>query len=59
VIRGGLLVLIARNRAVQAWLHKEVAAAYDGLKASPSRAVRASGFRERLAQVHRKAADKA
>jgi antitoxin ParD1/3/4 len=59
VIRGGLLALIARNRAVEAWLHKEVAAVYDAHKASPSRAVPASRVRERLAQVHRKAAGKA
>lgn len=59
MIRGGLRALIARGRVVEAWLHKEVAAAYDALKASPSRAVPAFRVRERLAQVHRTAADKA
>jgi antitoxin ParD1/3/4 len=59
VIRDGLRTLIARDQAVEAWLRKDVAAAYDALKASPSRAVPASRVRERLAQVHRKAADRA
>ncbi len=39
VIRDGLRVLLARDRAVEDWLRKDVAAAYDALKADPSRAV--------------------
>jgi antitoxin ParD1/3/4 len=39
VIRDGLRVLLARDRAVQDWLWEEVAPAYDALKANPSRAV--------------------
>lgn len=39
VIRDGLRVLMARDRAVENWLTQEVAPAYDALKADPSRAV--------------------
>ena len=59
VIRDGLRALMARDQAVEDWLRTEVASAYDALKASPSRAVPASKVRERLAQVHRRAAEKA
>ena len=34
VVRDGLRVLLARDRAVQEWQRKEVAAAYDKLKAA-------------------------
>lgn len=59
VIRDGLRILVARDRAVEAWLKKEVAGAYDALKASPSRAVPASKVRARLAATHKRAAEKA
>ncbi len=59
VIRDGLRALMARDGAVQMWLRTEVAAAYDALKASPSRAVPASKVRARLAAAHRKIAEKA
>lgn len=52
VIRDGLRALIARDKAVEARLRQDVAAAYDALKALPSRAGPASRVRERLAQVH-------
>lgn len=39
VIRDGLRVLMARDRAVENWLTQRVAPAYDALKADPSRAV--------------------
>lgn len=39
MIRDGLRVLLARDRAVEDWLRKDVAAAYDALKVNPSRAV--------------------
>jgi len=39
VIRDGLRVLMARDRAVEDWLRKDVAAAYDALKADQSRVV--------------------
>ncbi|MDZ4778640.1 MAG: type II toxin-antitoxin system ParD family antitoxin [Planctomycetia bacterium] len=59
VLRDGLRVLLARDRAVHAWLQTEVAAAYDALKKDPSRAVSACKVRARLAEAHRKAAVKA
>lgn len=59
VIRDGLRVLLARDRAVADWLRKDVSAAYDKLKAEPSRAVAASAVKARLAAAHRKASAKA
>lgn len=59
VIRDGLRTLMARDQAVEAWLRKEVAAAYDALKAVRSRAVPASKVRARLAAAHRRASEKA
>jgi antitoxin ParD1/3/4 len=59
VIRDGLRVLLARDRAVEDWLRKDVAAAYDKLKAEPSRAVAASTVKVRLAAAHKKASAKA
>ena len=59
VIRDGLRTLVARDRAVEAWLRTEVAAAHDALKVSRSRAVPASKVRARLAEVHQKRAAKA
>ena len=38
VIRDGIRTLIARDRAVEAWLHDQVGPAYDKLKAEPTRA---------------------
>lgn len=37
VIRDGLRALQARDKALDAWLRTEVAAAYDELKADPSK----------------------
>ena len=48
VIRDGLRVLMARDRAVDRWLRDEVGPAYDALKADPSRAVTADQVRARL-----------
>lgn len=59
VIRDGLRVLLARDRAVEDWLRKDVAAAYDKLKAEPSRAVAASAVKARLAATHKTASTKA
>ena len=56
VIRDGLRVLLARDRAVEDWLRKDVAAAYDALKASPSRAVSVAAVKARLAARHQKKA---
>jgi antitoxin ParD1/3/4 len=59
VIRDGLRVLLARDRAVEDWLRNDVAAAYDALKADPSRAVGVSAVKARLAATHKKASVKA
>lgn len=54
VIRDGLRVLLARDRAVDDWLRKDVARAYDALEADPSRAVGAGAVKARLAAASRK-----
>ena len=59
VIRDGLRALMARDRAVDAWLQQSVAPAYDAIKADPSRAVTADNVRVRLASEHQKANAKA
>ena len=51
VIRDGLRALLARDRAVESWLHHQVGPAYDALKADPSRAVTVDQLRARLAVV--------
>ena len=52
VIRDGLRVLLARDRAVENWLHNQVCPAYDALKSDPARAVTAEHMRARLAVEH-------
>ncbi len=59
VIRDGLRVLMARDRAVENWLRQEVGPAYDALKADPARAVTVDKVRTALAAVHKKATAKA
>lgn len=54
VIRDGLRALIARDKAVESWLQNQVGAAYDALKADPSRAIAADSLRARLAGEHAK-----
>jgi putative addiction module CopG family antidote len=54
VIRDSLRALLARDRAVESWLHNQVGPAYDTLKADPSRAITADQVRERLAAEHAK-----
>ncbi len=51
VLRDGLRALMARNRLVEEWLRKDVAAAYDALKADPSRGVSAEQIKARLAKA--------
>ena len=50
VIRDGLRVLLARDRAVESWLHDQVGPAYDALKADPTRAMSAEQLRARIAK---------
>ncbi len=52
VIRDGLRVLMARDRAVESRLHQQAASAYDALKADPSRAVTAGHVRAKIAAEH-------
>ncbi|PIX96860.1 MAG: type II toxin-antitoxin system ParD family antitoxin [Hydrogenophilales bacterium CG_4_9_14_3_um_filter_63_34] len=59
VIRDGLRVLMARDRAVEHWLHEQVGPAYDALKADPSRAITVDQVRARLAAEHKTAKAKA
>jgi hypothetical protein len=40
---------MARDRAVESWLHNQVGPAYDALKANPSRAVTIEDVRAKLA----------
>jgi antitoxin ParD1/3/4 len=42
VVRAGLRALEERDAAVERWLREDVVAAYDALKADPSRAIPAS-----------------
>lgn len=55
VIRDGLRTLLARDRAVEAWLQSQVGPAYDALQAEPSRAVTAAQVRSRLSAERGKA----
>lgn len=55
VIRDGLRALLARDKAIESWLHQQVGSAYDALKADPSRAVTGDRVRARLAAEHAKA----
>jgi antitoxin ParD1/3/4 len=52
VIRDGLRALLARDRAVETWLHEQVGPAYDALKADPSRAVSTADVRAMLGTEH-------
>ena len=58
VIRDGLRVLMARDRAMENWLSQSVGPAYDALKASPVRAVPLAKVRARLAAEHKTPAAK-
>jgi antitoxin ParD1/3/4 len=55
VIRDDLRALLARDRAVEYWLHEQVAPAYDALKADPARAVTIDDVRASLAAEHKAA----
>ena len=52
VIRDGLRVLMARDRAVENWLSEQVGPAYNALKADPSRSVNVEQVRAMLAAEH-------
>lgn len=59
VIRDGLRVLMARDRAVENWLNEQVGPAYDALKADPTRAVSVDQVRAMLAAEHKQFTAKA
>ncbi len=53
VFRDGLRALMARERAMERWLHDQVGPAYDALKVDPSRAVSLDKVRARIAAEHK------
>lgn len=53
VVREGLRALFARDEAVETWLRTEVVAAYDELRADPSRTMSANEMRAHLAERHK------
>ena len=53
VIRDGLRVLLARDRAVEDWLRSDVAAACGALKSDPSQTVSLDQVKARLAATHK------
>jgi len=52
VIRDGIRTLLARDRAVESWLHSQVGPAYDALKTDPTRALTVDQVRARLRDEH-------
>ena len=59
VIRDGLRILMARDRAMEIWLQTQVGPAHDALKADPARGIPLAQVRKRLAAVHHSATSKA
>lgn len=55
VLRDGLRALLRQDRAIESWLQTDVGAAFDALKADPSRAIPIDKVRARLAAVHAEA----
>ncbi len=53
VIREGLRALQRHERALEKWLHEEVASAYDAMKADPSRAISVENVRARLSAARK------
>jgi antitoxin ParD1/3/4 len=53
VIRDGLRVLLARDRAVEDWLRGDVVAACGALKSDPPQTVSVDRLKARLAAVHK------
>lgn len=52
VIRDGLRTLLARDRAVEAWLREQVIPAAQALKEAPEQALSAAQVRQHLATKH-------
>jgi antitoxin ParD1/3/4 len=56
VIRDGLRALQARDMALESWLRTQGVAAYDSLKADPSRALSVEQVRQHLADKRKRPA---
>jgi putative addiction module CopG family antidote len=54
VVRDGLRALFAREDAIETWLRTEVVAAYDELRADPSRAISSDEMRTHFAELHKR-----
>jgi antitoxin ParD1/3/4 len=54
VIRDGLRALAARDKAVESWLRRDVAPAYDAMKANPRRGLSVKSVRVNLAAEAKK-----
>jgi putative addiction module CopG family antidote len=54
VVRDGLRALQARDRAIEKWLHGEVAESYDEYKADPKIAIPAGRMMSRLRRNYQK-----
>lgn len=52
VVRDGLRALMARDRALDDWLRREVAPAHDAMRQDPSRGASPDQVRSRLAAGH-------
>ena len=55
VIRDGLRVLAARDRAVEAWLHNEVVPAYEEYRAHPDRVLTMDQVKAMIAEEYESA----
>jgi antitoxin ParD1/3/4 len=52
VIRDGIRALLARDRAVDAWLSSTVGPSFDATKADPGRSLSAAAIKDRLQKEH-------
>lgn len=57
VIRDGLRVLIARDKAMESWLLNQVGPVFDAMQADPGRALSADQLRAKLAALHKASGD--
>lgn len=57
VIRDGLRVLMARDKAMESWLLNQVRTAFDAMQADPGRALSADQLRAKLATLNKISGD--
>lgn len=57
VIRDGLRVLIARDKAMESWLLNQIGPAFDAMQADPGRALSADQLRAKLTALHKSSGD--